>query len=459
MKNCIYVVIICSVLLAAALIFGGCGNDVEAEVLGAVETAEPELSDYATDEQSLETQAQEAARRPRRELYELPRKDRPDTSGQDAPEQNALELPEPPTESFDAVPASQRVILNGEPFVLDGLEINGQMYFCMSEVARMLRGTRARFNFTAAEYWPETWWSPGGYRMPIYRWREPHGRQPHFEASVSESGIATVVRIGLWFDMMRDKWISEIGAMQVNGTFYFSLSGLSYTHAYFYHIENGVVYIDTMEPNISEYGFIVARDFLSARPTLFASEWTDEIRNATPSYRRDWWWGGGFDNFPFSFRLYDFNNDGIPEILIWYDFVEYGMWGIHVLYVYENGAFSRVNRTANFETLSPWGEIPYRGELFTDGHGNFYSLGGTHQEGFVRINHYIFTDDGVVWEKIVDIGYWIEDEQSPYFEQWAAVWREVSFSPPSFRGVPLTVVRPIEIPGLFEAAAERSIVR
>ena len=198
---------------------------------------------------------------------------------------------------------------------------------------------------------------------------------------------------------------------------------------------------------------------MASRLLLFASEWTDEIRNATPSYRRDWW-DAGPDNFPFSFRLYDFNNDGIPEILIWYDFVEYyGTWGIHLMYVYENGEFSRVNRTANFETLSPWGEIPYRGELFTDGQGNFYSLGGTHQEGFVRINHFMFTDEGVVWEKVADIGFGMEDNQCPFFEQSVAIWREVSFSPPSFRGAPLTVVRPIEIPGLFEAAAERSIVR
>ena len=93
MKNCIYVVIICSVLLATALIFGGCGNGVEAEVLGAVEVAEPELLDFATDEQPLEPQAQETAGQPRQVFREVPRQDMFDAPTQDAPEQTVLGRP------------------------------------------------------------------------------------------------------------------------------------------------------------------------------------------------------------------------------------------------------------------------------------------------------------------------------------------------------------------------------
>ena len=37
MKKCVYVLLICSLLLAAALMFGGCGFDDEPDVQMAVE--------------------------------------------------------------------------------------------------------------------------------------------------------------------------------------------------------------------------------------------------------------------------------------------------------------------------------------------------------------------------------------------------------------------------------------
>ncbi|MCL2285402.1 MAG: hypothetical protein FWC32_03450 [Firmicutes bacterium] len=48
-------------------------------------------------------------------------------------------------ESFDAVPSNTQILLNSEPFVIEGFLINEQMYFSMGEIARMLHGTRARF--------------------------------------------------------------------------------------------------------------------------------------------------------------------------------------------------------------------------------------------------------------------------------------------------------------------------
>ena len=346
-------------------------------------------------------------------------------------------------ESYNAVPSHTQVFLNSEPLVIEGLEINGQMHFSMGEIARMLHGTRARFDFTDDSPWLDR------YSIQIHRWSEFDPQS--YEPAALESGIATPVIINLRILMARDGWFSEVTAFEVNDNFYFALCDLSYIHGYIYRMENATVYIDTMESDINEYGFIVARDFLSARPTLFTRGWTEDIRKITPSYRQDWWPEGHY-NFPFSYRLYDFNNDGIPDILIWYDFVEEGMWGIHVLYVYENGKFVRVGR------LSYWGE------LFTDGRGNFYSLEGSHQEGFARIIHFAFTDEGVVWETLANRGVSVwhlplsEDERATLLEQSEAMWRKVSFSPPSFGGVPLMVVKPFELPELFEAAAQNSIV-
>jgi hypothetical protein len=291
------------------------------------------------------------------------------------------------------------------------------------------------------------------YGIHIHRWREFH--PPADEPAAREAGIATPLQKTLWIGMVRDAWTSEVNAFEINDGFYFSLADSGYIHGYAHRIEEGRVYIDTMEPNISEYGFNVARDFLSARPTLFIRDmmdwWDDEIREATPALGRT---AENWPAFPFSYRLYDFNSDGIPEIIIWYDWEAPGIWGVHVMYTYENGEFT------------PVGELSYWGELFTDGQGNFYYPGGSHQEGFARIVHFAFTDEGVIWEIFAErganwsweVGQLPEDERTYLIEQVQAIWNEFSFSPPSFRGVPLTVVKPFELPELFYAAAQNSIV-
>ena len=311
-------------------------------------------------------------------------------------------------ESFDAVPSSRQIILNDEPLILYGLKINDQMYFSMEEIAGMLSQTRANFDFR--------FWSmfDGTHEITIQRWGT---FKPPQEPNKIEPGISTVVNINILTHMTRDFWQSEVSAMEVNGGIYFNLNNLGSILGYIYRTENGIAHINTMEPNISEYGFIAARDFLSARPTLFADIWTDEIRAVTPAHRRDWWPDQRYD-FPLRYRLYDFDNTGIPDILMMYDFSEEGLWGTHILYVYENGEYIRA------------GELSYWGELFTDGQGNFYSLEGSHQEGFARIIHFAFTDEGVIWEILADCGYLVwqlpESEREPLLEQSKAVWSEVS---------------------------------
>ena len=240
-----------------------------------------------------------------------------------------------------AMPSSLRIILNGEPLVIDGLEIYGQMYFRMDEIARMLQGTRAEFDFFTAPHWDPT-------DIDIsWRWNFDSSRKFHgiedVEPVAIEGGVAVPTNVSLRTFMARDGWRSEASAFEVNGDFYFDLNNLGYIIGYIHRIENGIVHIDTMEPDISEYGFIAARDFLSALPTLFTGDWTDEIRAATPPYYRDWWREGNY-TFPFSYRLYDFNNDGIPEIIMRYErCADDVLWGIHVLYVYENGDFARAH--------------------------------------------------------------------------------------------------------------------
>ena len=94
MKKCICVLLICGALFMFVLMIGGCGSDVEADVTGSVEVEGAELLDSVVEEHALETQAQEAAQRPRREPREVPRREGPDTSAQGAGEQAAPELPE-----------------------------------------------------------------------------------------------------------------------------------------------------------------------------------------------------------------------------------------------------------------------------------------------------------------------------------------------------------------------------
>ena len=92
-------------------------------------------------------------------------------------------------ESFDAVPSNTQILLNSEPFVIEGFVINEQMYFSMGEIARMLHGTRARFDFTDDSPWLDR------YSIRINRWSE-FDPQSYVPVAL-EAGIAAPVNINL----------------------------------------------------------------------------------------------------------------------------------------------------------------------------------------------------------------------------------------------------------------------
>ena len=102
MKKSVYVLLICCAWFMFALTIGGCGSDVEPEVQIAAEIAEPELSDSAIEEQSLEVQAQDVVGQLRRELREVALRVTPDT-----PVVEASELPtyEPLRQQVGSYPA------------------------------------------------------------------------------------------------------------------------------------------------------------------------------------------------------------------------------------------------------------------------------------------------------------------------------------------------------------------
>ena len=70
----------------------------------------------------------------------------------------------------------------------------------------------------------------------------------------------------------------------------------------------------------------------------------------------------------------------------------------------------------------------------------------------------MFTEDTLAWESLADSGFLagrlLDVERHHLPEQAESKLYEVPYSPPIILGVPLTVVRPFVLPGLFEAAAQ-----
>ena len=94
-------------------------------------------------------------------------------------------------------------------------EINdNSLYFSIEEIARILRGTRARFDFTDDMPWLDT------YSMRIHRWREY--QPPNGESAARKAVIAVPVNITLYIEMVRDFWNSNVSAFEVNDNLYFN---------------------------------------------------------------------------------------------------------------------------------------------------------------------------------------------------------------------------------------------
>jgi len=193
---------------------------------------------------------------------------------------------------------SFEVHVNGRQFWAQGRSINGNKYFRMQNIAFILHGTRAQFDFIDT-----------GYSISIIRMGGVGGvNQPRFrDADWSSTGYhkafpqQATVSVGIQADGVSTGF--EI--FEINGIDYFLLDDFAAILGFAVeYIADGIILINTFEAEISEYGRRVTNKFLSQKPTLFTRVWNDEVLAATTPIFQQRYGGGGY-LYPIAFRMHD----------------------------------------------------------------------------------------------------------------------------------------------------------
>jgi len=280
-----------------------------------------------------------------------------------------------------AIPQTSNISLNNlPPIPLSGYTVEGTDHFRLQDIARMLNGTQAQFMFT------ESLWNPGG--LHIYRSRRYDTESctiPLNQQIATAVPVEVTVEVGV-LDAAGMSF--EVSAFDIAGTWFFTLQIWSdFLGFNFNYADDETIEINTGEHNVGDYGRQVAEAFLSERLSLF---------------REDWWWGESWYSYneydtnmpsycfgreysvfcPQAFWLYDFNNDGIPEILINYSLM--GDWEqmSYNLYAYVDGKYEKTGSIG-------------QGSTFTrDILGEVFFFDGSHYDGFAYMWHMVFNDSG-----------------------------------------------------------------
>ncbi|MCL1996274.1 MAG: hypothetical protein FWG63_08715 [Defluviitaleaceae bacterium] len=292
-----------------------------------------------------------------------------------------------------------------------------ERYFLLQDIASLLNGTGAQFDFSGDL-------STYGVFM-IYRGQNFTPRYTNNSREIGEGVTFLQFPIGTMDFLVAE--VSILGTPQgaaFNIEEFASFFGFSVE----WQVETdggGVINrINTYEPTITEHGRIAVYEFLYQRPTLFINsrEWTDEILAITPSinlteefqlsHREE-----PFYVYPNRFFLYDFNNSGIPDIVVGYDDV-YPNWGVlrgFFVYSYINGEYQRIRN------IMEWYEF------FRDSEGQVFHFAGNHNSRWESINQLVFRENDVFFENIVESPLTISFEGSPEerfvaIEEWTEFW-------------------------------------
>ncbi|MCL2375906.1 MAG: hypothetical protein FWC76_00780 [Defluviitaleaceae bacterium] len=296
------------------------------------------------------------------------------------------------------------VNINGDLVQLSGY-YDDLFHFRLRDIEDMLINTRSRFRYGAL---PQDEW------RDYYIWRGvadiPEwflNMAPPIHEGTRDDVPVIREQIAMWTPFDRDGALGYMYALKIGGHHYFTLCSLSAVLGFTVEFdEDGTAWINTCEANISEYGRQAAAQFLAQMPTLFYRDWSEETLASTP-YILPWGYFAGEENelysrfYPATFTLHDFNNNGIPDILLHYYTVSWHgeMRRDMHLFMYIDGSYQEIT------TISPWGGI------FADFEGNIFAIEGNHQESFTHVQKISFDDEEPVVEMIIEAWWWNDDEE------------------------------------------------
>jgi hypothetical protein len=334
-----------------------------------------------------------------------------ETENRDIPE---IPAQEPPPKTFAAIPFVYEIFINGEISSLRGFTVNGREYFRPHDIAIALEGTRAQFGLRDGLWggFPET-------RNIFHVILHTSPVMPNISVLSpisTEAAVAVPSHLTVNLSIVADGRAEVLEAFKIDGYYFIAPSDwggfIGFTVE---HSPCGAIFICTNEQPLSPHGLRVAEEFLRARPSLFRPSrraWDEEEFHAIgmqsqPRYfyfRDDW----GLYLFPVSYHLHDFNNDGIPEILINYDNAMGAMTRSYFIYAYVGGRFENI------------GEIPMWGKLYRDSAGRIFSFEGSHYDGFQSVRTLTYENGVFGWEYFIEpFWIWRDDFMDWCDEEWA----------------------------------------
>jgi len=221
-----------------------------------------------------------------------------------------------------AVPTTVAVRVNGREFSAPAWEVDGRRFFGINDIAYMLVGTRARFSVRPVRSYERFDFLQRGAPSPA-GWETGGADRAVTLATVArETGI---VFGGInMIHVARRHFIVELGfdVASIDGGSYFPLFDLGAALGFGASRDSGsgAILIDTMERTISDRGRAAAQEFLSGFP------WQAPTR----------------DEVAIEYRIFDFNNDGIPEIAIRWGLSEAAWIPRTTLHAYVSGEYIEV---------------------------------------------------------------------------------------------------------------------
>ena len=286
------------------------------------------------------------------------------------------------THGFDSGPVV--ITVNGEAFTLYGYggDVLAKSSFRMMDIAYILNGTRAQFDFNGYQLTRGVPYAANGTELlPITERRfalygsygladsnglvvTNHGKRTW------PGGLTTTVRDVFVTAKFETDWgfgrsaVHNFDAVHDIDYLYFSLKelgrvlGFSLGHDWF----TGGYVINTYEPKISEYGFAIAQDFLQNYPR--------------------------YENF--SYFFHDFTGSGVPVIFV-HNAEVAGDSSWHYMYVYANDNFNRQGQIGSHE-------------FFRCREGNVYLFSlvpGADDRLNIEIRSLTFSETDVKWGDVI----------------------------------------------------------
>ena len=284
-------------------------------------------------------------------------------------------------------PKTVKVTVKGRSFSAPAWEADGNLYFGIRDIAYMLDGTQAQFDVEESRHNPGFYYLGWGRYSPTGTEMAGAGSEP-VQAIIAREAGNVFGNIDIYSLYISHPVIgyTNLDYAYINGENYFnifSFAGVAGFSASGNPADGSILIsvLEMEEPEMSETGLRLARKFLLQYRSLY------EEFSSLPQEPSVYWKNG---SVAYRYRLYDMNNDGIPEILM--EWVEQGT-GDHwkELFAYADGEYTHIALLGQSSFAYPlWysqGQIYSYYSMPMDANDILQTI--TFEDGAVKTNHVV----------------------------------------------------------------------